>query len=411
MMLDVFTEPDTVTCILCRATVSIRKGDKARFFNHISLDHEVHYDMDLFFVVSFLSEAQKDTVINIISKKFERKEKSNNNRPKDLDNITKQNDVTKNQEKSTEKQVSETTETSITKKESKEEVLRQDDDTKKQDNSAKLHLTVTETSVPKNENTDTVEEVLILNVKPEKDPLDVEETIHETSATNIEALINNDEEKCSICDMILPKKVMQAHINIEHKLRVFTKSTCKICKKIMFKKSYKRHMKLVHNISNSQLEESQDQDENDLENTHVVNENTFVKDTETKSSYTKCKLCYRTIMKKLLRKHMTMHTGRIICPLCYISFTDERYRNLHVAKVHKNEEHLLNDDREPNFSEADCNVVCPDCDRKFISETSMKWHCRRKHGSGSHQCEKCKRKFRESLMYDIHILHCLSAPN
>ena len=37
MMLDIFTEPDTVTCILCRATVSIRKGDKARFFNHISI--------------------------------------------------------------------------------------------------------------------------------------------------------------------------------------------------------------------------------------------------------------------------------------------------------------------------------------------------------------------------------------
>ena len=81
-MLDIFTEPDTVFCILCRATVSVRKGDKARFFNHISLDHEVHYDMDLFYVVSFLSEAQKETVINIISKKFDRKERSI--KPKDV---------------------------------------------------------------------------------------------------------------------------------------------------------------------------------------------------------------------------------------------------------------------------------------------------------------------------------------
>ena len=88
MMLDIFTLPDTVTCILCRATVSIRKGDKARFFNHISLDHEVHYDMDLFFVISFLSEPQKETVINIISKKCDRMAKSIN--PKDVGENKKQ---------------------------------------------------------------------------------------------------------------------------------------------------------------------------------------------------------------------------------------------------------------------------------------------------------------------------------
>ena len=69
-MLDVFTEPETVTCVLCRATVSIRKGDKARFFNHISHDHEVHYDMDLFYVVSFLNNVQINTVIDIINEKI-----------------------------------------------------------------------------------------------------------------------------------------------------------------------------------------------------------------------------------------------------------------------------------------------------------------------------------------------------
>ena len=78
MMLDIFTEPDTVTCILCRATVSIRNGDKARFFNHISLDHEVHYDMDLFFVVSFLNSDQKNTVIDIINEKLVRNNEEGN---------------------------------------------------------------------------------------------------------------------------------------------------------------------------------------------------------------------------------------------------------------------------------------------------------------------------------------------
>ena len=69
MMLDIFTEPQTVTCILCRATVSIRKGDKARFYNHISHDHEVHYDMDLFYVVSFLNMDQKKTFLKTSNNK------------------------------------------------------------------------------------------------------------------------------------------------------------------------------------------------------------------------------------------------------------------------------------------------------------------------------------------------------
>ena len=370
MMLDIFTEPDTVTCILCRATVSIRKGDKARFFNHISIDHEVHYDMDLFYVVSFLSEAQKDTVINIISKKFDRKEKSNNNKPKD------------------------------------------DEESKKQQ-TTEIQLTDTKTSIPKKENTDLAEEVLIL--KPEKDPLDVEETNHDddTNTTNIEAFVTNanDEEKCSTCDLMLPKKVMQAHINIEHKLQYYTKYTCKICMKTMNKQNYKRHMKLVHKISNSQLQAAcRDQGENDSRiSSHVVDESTLNKETE----HTTCKLCFRTLKKSTFQRHMKLHSGQTSCrcPLCYIRFSEERGRNHHFVTVHKDEEHLLNSNREPNFSEADCNVFCPDCDRKFISETSMKWHCRIKHGSGNYQCESCKKKFKKRFMYDKHILHCLTAPS
>ena len=65
-----FTAPQAVTCVLCRATVSVRKGDKARFFNHISHDHEVHYDMELFYVLSYLDEKEKETVVSLINQKL-----------------------------------------------------------------------------------------------------------------------------------------------------------------------------------------------------------------------------------------------------------------------------------------------------------------------------------------------------
>ena len=70
MQLDVFTAPQAVTCVLCRATVSVRKGDKARFFNHISHDHEVHYDMELFYVLSYLGDTQREAAVTIINQRF-----------------------------------------------------------------------------------------------------------------------------------------------------------------------------------------------------------------------------------------------------------------------------------------------------------------------------------------------------
>ena len=246
-MLDIFTEPQTVTCILCRATVSIRKGDKARFYNHISHDHEVHYDMELFYVVSFLSEAQKDTVINIIGKKFDKKEKSNNNKQKDA--------VENEKHDSNPKPLTEIQGTKI------------------------------QSTCPKTESDETLEEILIVKTEEAKDPLDIEETIHETSSMKQQ----DDDEKCSSCDMILPKKVMQAHFNIEHKLKLKTKiCICKICKKKVSRHSYKRHMRLVHKISNSQLEACGDQTESDEI------------ETENKLSSTKCELCFMTVRKRNL---------------------------------------------------------------------------------------------------------------
>ena len=70
-MLSQFEKPPFVICVLCRGTVSVRKGDKTRFLNHISQDHEVHYDMNLLFALSYLTEQEKMTVVNVISSKMD----------------------------------------------------------------------------------------------------------------------------------------------------------------------------------------------------------------------------------------------------------------------------------------------------------------------------------------------------
>ena len=69
-MLSHFHPPTTVTCILCHGSVSVKKGDKARFKNHISQDHEVHFDMDLIFALSFMSKVEKDAILGIMEPRF-----------------------------------------------------------------------------------------------------------------------------------------------------------------------------------------------------------------------------------------------------------------------------------------------------------------------------------------------------
>ena len=337
MMLDVFTEPDTVTCILCRATVSIRKGNKARFFNHISHDHEVHYDMDLFFVVSFLSEVQKETVIDIISKKFDKKERSI--KPKDLGENKMQHDESMNHNTQTEVQMTER-ESSLPKTENHESL---DEVSTTQ---TEVQMTVEESSIPKTENHESLDEVSTL--KTEKAPLDVE------------ADLSDDLETCSTCDMILPRKLMQSHINIKHTLGLYEKIQCKICTKKVTKQIFKMHMKRVHKIPYSELQDKADFGESQVDNS-TTDKN--VEDTESLSLYTKCKLCFKTVKNSGYKRHLkSVHTGNLFnCPLCYLGFKEERCKNQHLVRVHKDEEYLMNLNREPNFSEADCTVNCPNC--------------------------------------------------
>ena len=75
-MLSQFDKPPIIICVLCRGSVSVRKGDKSRFYNHISQDHEVHYDMELFFTLSYLEEQEKETFITVMNKKIDNKKQT-----------------------------------------------------------------------------------------------------------------------------------------------------------------------------------------------------------------------------------------------------------------------------------------------------------------------------------------------
>ena len=62
-MLHQFTPPPTVTCFLCKAWISVKEGDKSRFLHHVSSDHEVHFDLELLYVLSTMKEGQREAIL------------------------------------------------------------------------------------------------------------------------------------------------------------------------------------------------------------------------------------------------------------------------------------------------------------------------------------------------------------
>ena len=98
-MMAEFERPNIVVCILCKGSVSVRKGDKTRFFNHISIDHEVHFDLDLFYAISFMSDTEKTQFVELLYVRLLQKETNSD----ELENLEQTNhcassDVVENME-------------------------------------------------------------------------------------------------------------------------------------------------------------------------------------------------------------------------------------------------------------------------------------------------------------------------
>ena len=259
MMLDVFTQPDTVTCVLCRATVSIRKGDKARFFNHISLDHEVHYDMELFYVLSFLNMEQKKTVIDIINEMLLS--------PVENINVDERN-ITETEDENN----GETSEVMTTDETLSEAVQNGDDSSSlpTSDNKSSSYLQIIQKFYE--------------NSKKEKETdgnvydTNVDKSVEVNKSKPVEEMSpSKRKEKCTVCDIMVSRKNMRIHMRVRHKAESGSSAdlglsefgstgkmkkiegakkivVCSFCSKTLRKDSRRRHMRMVHKISKEDLE-------------------------------------------------------------------------------------------------------------------------------------------------------------
>ena len=62
-----YSQARTVVCILCKAWISVKKAadcsiNNTRFQQHMLNDHEVHFDLEFLFSLSFLGDKDRATI-------------------------------------------------------------------------------------------------------------------------------------------------------------------------------------------------------------------------------------------------------------------------------------------------------------------------------------------------------------
>jgi len=127
------------------------------------------------------------------------------------------------------------------------------------------------------------------------------------------------------------------------------------------------------------------------QNTETITQSTQGLQKTKAKIYRKCKLCWKSIKRIYLKRHMKdIHSGRKYpCCLCYSDFSRRETLHRHIDNIHKHELNLVDDKRNAKFSKKDCKIMCKNCNKKFISEESKNFHNERMHGKGKH---KLKRK-------------------
>ena len=122
----------------------------------------------------------------------------------------------------------------------------------------------------------------------------------------------------------------------------------------------------------------------------------------------KCKLCSKNVWSDGYEVHLKRnHSGRINkCKLCYAKFKRKVHLKVHIEGCHRNEKYLLTSEIDPSK----CSFTCELCSLKFITNSVLDVHIKKKHGKGNEQCEYCQKRFKDSTNLKAHIAKVHSKP-
>ena len=348
-MVSPFSPPPSLTCILCRATISIRKGDKARFFSHISHDHEVHYDMDLLYALSYMTDNEKETVIKIMDKRLTATEEDHTKTETEIETISLDESVVPDTSAEHEEIVAPATDISVTEKvEKKPSRLK----------------------CPKCE--------LMLSRKTLKVHMKLKHKSRQ---------VQGGQSSCKFCDKMMRRDSLARHLRRVHgstKQEHDSLARREAAPEAATEFSTKIKTEVLNEVVEG----------------HETAENK-VKSNEKKRF---CKICFKSVRISSYPRHLKeKHSGIVNrCKLCQIRIVRKENIKKHLETCHKEDRHLLDDQLNPTFSKADCKYECSECQVKFITQSVLECHVAKSHGTGKEQCEQCLRRFRHSWSLKKH---------
>ena len=465
-MLSEFSKPKSIVCLLCQAWVSVRRGDKTRFFQHVSSDHEVHFDLELLFSLSSLQQTQKRSVVATINSLL------SSDAACDELLLTDSEDAA---EAATAVEASDSDDLSGIMAELKPslqelEELRQVRQELRSTSVEGIQRWTRRSARRRAAGGGEVEEVQDITA----DAL-IEEVNSITSSTAVALSPQTQEDqgsqapsknlvRCSKCEKKMPRSELKSHIKEAHSRRSKAPAvavvSCLFCDEKSSKANMSKHLKEAHGADDG-YEKLMDEDiqvpmpkklkvedesvQSTEQSSQIIAEELPTKTVQvTRESIeamrksqtastppsvskdeSKNKAAENTVSKKAVHELSVKETAGAAssekteekrrCCLCFEMYTQDALK-AHKKEVHKHELDLLDLTRnwDPRFSFDECKVSCSEaaCDLVFITEMSRDYHVSVRHAASRHvapdtrvqkQCRVCRAKFSSSAKLDSHM--------
>ena len=169
---------------------------------------------------------------------------------------------------------------------------------------------------------------------------------------------------------------------------------CKLCKQEFKEARYlKRHKKSVHTGEMHFFEK----DTSDLEELFKCPECNEAFLTEKIAKYHQLRKHVATKGEKRNNTKPTVKSEILACKLCKHDFKMKKYLDRHKKSVHADELHLFEKEEVDQEETFPCTI----CSETFRTESSLKYHTTKKHGT-NHTCDICSKVFKEDKYLRTH---------
>ena len=123
-----------------------------------------------------------------------------------------------------------------------------------------------------------------------------------------------------------------------------------------------------------------------------------------KKSKMKCNICEKLLNRSNISEHIKTHgEAHFKCKLCYTKFKLRSYLVNHQKTIHKNEQHLL----EQELRDEDLRYKCQSepCYKRFVSQDILDYHVKYGHKvkTNTPSCTYCTQQFSSSRSLQKHL--------